>query len=127
MFDRSVSQEFQKIYLFYGTSKYCSNSVMRLAEKMQAVRLRGAVVEAAAEVTLGSPTASILIEPDGTVRIIATMEQIFSPAYCCVGHTFPQTSVVHLALADAAAAIGKHLFAVRCIGVALCQQLACRQ
>jgi hypothetical protein len=92
---------------------------------VQAVRERGAVVEAAAEVVLGSPTASILVEPSGSVRVVATMEQIFSPAYCCVGHTFPQTSVVHSAIADAALAVGDRLSAVRFMGVPLSPVCLC--
>lgn len=83
---------------------------------MQATRRRGAVIEAAAEAAIGSPSVSILVEPDASVRVIATMEQIFSPAFCAVGHTFPQTSVVHSAIVDAALAVGKQLAAVQYMG-----------
>lgn len=83
---------------------------------VQATRRRGALIEAVAEAAVGSPSVSILVEPDASVRVIATMEQIFSPAFCAVGHTFPQTSVVHSAIVDAAQAVGKQLAAVQFIG-----------
>lgn len=70
---------------------------------------QGAVVEAAASHVLGSPSVAILVEPSKRVRVLVTTEQIFTPAYRTVGHSFPQSSVAPAPLADAAKAIGKHL------------------
>lgn len=83
---------------------------------MQAVRQRGAVLEAASPLPLGSPSVALLIEPDSSVRVVATMEQIFSPKYRVVGHSFPQVSVVHSALVDAATAVGAKLAEVSFVG-----------
>jgi hypothetical protein len=83
---------------------------------VQAVRERGAVVEAAPPVTLGAPSAALFIEPTGTVKIVATMERVFQPAFVVVGHVFPQVSVTHTALSDAASAIGDSLAALGFLG-----------
>ena len=88
----------------------------QLKPVLQAVRQRGAIVEAAAPVTLGSPSVNLLIEPTGAVKVLSTMEQIFCPAFRAVGHSFPQASVVHSALYDAASAIGKTLAQQAVIG-----------
>lgn len=90
----------------------------------QAVRTRGAVIEVAAALVLGSPSATLLIDPSGKVKMVATMEQIFCPAYCAVGHSFPQTSMVHSALEDAATAVGQTLAASDVIGAALSAPLS---
>jgi hypothetical protein len=79
---------------------------------LQAVREKGAVIEAAATTVLGSPSACVLVEPTGDVNVIATMERMFHPAYTTVGHVFPQVSVTHSALADAATAIGATLASI---------------
>ena len=68
---------------------------------------------------LGSPSACILVEPSGDVKVIATMERMFHPTYTIVGHVFPQVSVTHSALADAAAAIGETLASIGFIGALL--------
>eukprot|EP00892_Ulva_mutabilis_P008799 jgi/Ulvmu1/6291/UM281_0004.1 len=76
---------------------------------VQAVRERGAVVEAAPAQPLGAPSVSLLVQPDGAAATVATVERIFAPAYVCIGHAFPQASVTPAALADAAAAVGTQL------------------
>lgn len=83
---------------------------------VQAVREKGAVIESAATMVLGSPSACVLIEPTGGVKVVATMERMFHPTYCTVGHVFPQVSVTHSALAEAAAAIGDTLASIGFIG-----------
>ena len=84
---------------------------------MQAVRQRGAVIEAAASTSLGSPTVSLLIEPTGAVRVVATMDQLFGARYRSTGHAFPQCTVVHGAIVDAATAVSKQLVAAGYVGV----------
>ena len=86
---------------------------------VQAVREKGAMVEAAAPMTLGAPSAALFIEPTGAVKVIATMERVFQPAYTTVGHVFPQVSVTHSALADAATAVGDSLVGLGFMGAAM--------
>lgn len=76
---------------------------------MQAVRERGAVVEAVPAQPLGAPSVCLLVQPGGSVSVVATFERIFCPAHVCVGHACPQISVTPAALADAAVAIGETL------------------
>lgn len=90
-----------------------------MAARMQAVRERGAVVEAAPAQPLGAPSVSLLVQPSGTVSIVATFERIFCPAHVCVGHAFPQISVTPAALADAAVAVGETLARHAFMGTAL--------
>ncbi|GMH38300.1 hypothetical protein BSKO_06184 [Bryopsis sp. KO-2023] len=61
------------------------------------IRVRGAVLEAIPSSTTGCPSVNIFIEPVGSV---------FCPAHIPVGNSFPQCSVPHMALYDAAVAIG---------------------
>jgi hypothetical protein len=70
----------------------------------------GCVVEALPNETVGSPSASLFIEPDGTVNVIATHEQIFSAPFKFCGSVFPQQSAPHAAVRGAATAIGNVLF-----------------
>ena len=58
---------------------------------LQAVRVRGAVIEAAASNLLGSPAVALLIRPDASVAVVATMEQIFGAKYQVVG-----LSLIHI-------------------------------
>lgn len=70
----------------------------------------GGVIEASASLVVGSPYASLVILPNGEVRVMSSHELIFCPAYRCIGSAFPQSSVPHGALADAAAAVGAALY-----------------
>ena len=83
------------------------------------MRQKGAIIEAAASMVMGSPSACVLVEPSGHVKVIATMERMFHPTYTTVGHVFPQVSVTHSALADAATAIGDSLASIGFIGTLL--------
>jgi hypothetical protein len=76
-------------------------------------------------VALGSPTVSMLVDPEGAVNVIATMEQVFCPSYVAIGHSFPQASIVNSALVDAASAIGAQLAALSFIGALLSRSLRC--
>lgn len=67
----------------------------------------GGVVEGCPSRISGSPSVNLCIEPNGDVNILSTHDQIFSPPYCFVGASFPQSSVPHAALSDAAQAIGQ--------------------
>ena len=65
------------------------------------------MVEACPTVVTGSPSINLLVEPTGTVRVLSTHEQMFSPAYRFIGASFPQSSVPHSALAQVGAALGE--------------------
>ncbi|KAK9811483.1 hypothetical protein WJX72_004683 [[Myrmecia] bisecta] len=86
------------------------------AAYVQAFRQRGGIIEACAGAVTGSPTVNLFIEPTGAVRVVSTHEQIFCPAYRVVGSSFPQSSVPHAALADAATAAGLACFKAKIIG-----------
>jgi len=67
----------------------------------------GGVIEASPLKIRSSPSANLLIEPDGTVNLTSVHEQIFSSAYTCIGAALPQTAVPFPALREAALAVGK--------------------
>ena len=69
----------------------------------------GCVVEAVPNELLGSPSASIFIEPTGKVSVVATHEQLFSTPFRYCGAIFPQQSVPHAAIRGAATAVGLEL------------------
>jgi len=73
----------------------------------EAFRRVGGVVEAAPLELLSSPSANLLVEPDGTLALTSTHDQIFSSPYTFVGAAFPQTSVPFVALREASLAIGR--------------------
>ena len=54
----------------------------------------------------GSPSANVYIQPSGEVSLVCTHDQMFSPPYCFVGASFPQSSVPYPALRGASLAIG---------------------
>lgn len=62
-----------------------------------------------------TPSVSLLIEPDGSVQLQCTHEQLLRD-YSYVGAAFPQTAVPHPALRDAALAIGRACYAKSIIG-----------
>jgi hypothetical protein len=69
----------------------------------------GGVVEAVAPRphVLGSPSAQMLLEPDGRVRWLGAQDQIFSKAqpFVRIGGCFPQQTLPHAALKAAATAV----------------------
>ena len=64
----------------------------------------------------GSPSANLLIKPNGAVAVLSTHEQIFAPNFCFIGAAFPQSSVPHEIVHDAALAIGQRCFEEGVIG-----------
>ena len=48
----------------------------------------------------------------GNCTVLSTQEQIFCPAYRYIGASFPQSSVPHAALCDAATAVGESMLPV---------------
>lgn len=76
----------------------------------------GGVIEASPLEIHASPSANLLIEPDGQLTIHSTHEQIFSQPFTFVGATFPQTSVPYPALREATLAIGEACFERGIIG-----------
>jgi len=77
---------------------------------------RGGVIEACPRMVTGSPSANVFIDPAGDCSVLSTQEQIFCPAYRYVGASFPQSSVPHSALCDAALAIGQACYRAGIIG-----------
>jgi hypothetical protein len=69
----------------------------------------GGVVEAVAPQphVLGSPSAQMLLEPDGHVRWLGAQDQVFSKAqpFARIGGCFPQQTLPHAALKAAATAV----------------------
>ena len=76
----------------------------------------GGVVEASPLEIRSSPSANLLVEPDGTVNLTSAHEQIFSSAYTFVGAAFPQTAVPFPALREAALAVGRACYQRNIIG-----------
>jgi hypothetical protein len=74
------------------------------------------VIEASPALVTGSPSVNLLIEPTGYVTVLSTHEQIFCPAYRFIGASFPQSSVPHAALAQAAEVVGLACFRSGIIG-----------
>lgn len=77
---------------------------------------RGGVIEACPNVVVGSPQANLFIDPQGNVSVLSTHERIFAQPYRAVGSTFPQTSVPHRALLDAATAVGQACYRAGAVG-----------
>lgn len=76
-------------------------------EFLGALIARGGVVEACPARVSGSPSANIWVQPSGEVSLLCTHDQMFSPPYCFVGASFPQSSVPFGALRAAAMGIGR--------------------
>ena len=76
-------------------------------EFLGALIRRGGVIEACPARVSGSPSANLFIEPSGEVSLLCTHDQMFSPPYCFVGASFPQSSVPFGALRAAAIGIGR--------------------
>mmetsp|Transcript_30 Transcript_30/g.78 ORF Transcript_30/g.78 Transcript_30/m.78 type:complete len:1089 (+) Transcript_30:71-3337(+) len=75
----------------------------------------GCVIEAVPADIRGSPSACVLVEPNGKVSLHSAHDQLWSPGYRYIGSVFPQTSAHHEALQGAALAVGsacwdKHMF-----------------
>ncbi len=76
----------------------------------------GGVIEACPLDVRGSPSANLLIEPNGAISLISTQDQIFSTPYRYCGCSFPQKSVPHAAIRGAALAICAKLYEKNVIG-----------
>ena len=86
------------------------------AEYVSAFQRVGGVIEASPLEIRSSPSANLLVEPDGTVSLTSVHEQIFSSAYTFVGAAFPQTAVPFPALREAALAVGRACYQRSIIG-----------
>lgn len=85
-------------------------------EYLAALISRGGVIEACPARVSGSPSANVFIQPSGEVSLVCTHDQIFSPPYCFVGASFPQSSVPFAAVRAAAIGIGQACAARGIIG-----------
>jgi len=83
---------------------------------MNAFAVRGGVVEACPVCVVGSPQVNIFVDPLGHVALLSTHERIFTHPYRAVGNTFPQSSVPHRAILDAATSIGAACYRAGVIG-----------
>mmetsp|Transcript_22620 Transcript_22620/g.44816 ORF Transcript_22620/g.44816 Transcript_22620/m.44816 type:complete len:1178 (+) Transcript_22620:87-3620(+) len=75
----------------------------------------GGVIEACPAYTIGSPSVNIFIEPDGTVTVPSSHDQLFSSPYVFCGATFPSTGPCDM-LHNMAIAIGRACFKEGIIG-----------
>lgn len=78
--------------------------------------IAGGCIEAVPSRVLASPTANLFIEPDGTIQLLSVVEQVFSPSLSVLGCSFPQVSVPHEAIRDAALSIAQAAFQRRVMG-----------
>ena len=86
------------------------------ADYVVAFKRVGGVIEASPLEIRSSPSANLLVEPDGTINLTSVHEQIFSSAYTFVGAALPQTAVPFPALREAAVAVGKACYQRNIIG-----------
>ena len=81
------------------------------------VPVGGCCVEAVPQETLSSPVANVLIEPDGTSRLLSVQEQLFTPHYVPVGWCHPHNPVIpYEAIRDAALSIASAAYRKRVMG-----------
>jgi len=90
---------------------YCNWS-----EYMAAFSQCGGVVEACPATVEASPSANLLIEPNGDVTVVSTQEQLFGTPYMCEVTLCPATSLPPGAMRAAASAIGKVCYQKGVIG-----------
>jgi hypothetical protein len=69
----------------------------------------GGVIEACPNLTISSPSVNLLLEPDGTVTITSSHDQLFSSPFLYGGATFPSAAPANM-LHNAARNIGRHCF-----------------
>ncbi|KXZ47062.1 hypothetical protein GPECTOR_38g299 [Gonium pectorale] len=94
----------------------CRDSYPTYRDYMSALARRGGVLEGCPHMAVGSPCANMFIDPTGAVTVLSTHEKIFCYPYRAVGTTFPQSSVPHRALYDAALAVGRSAFEAGLLG-----------
>lgn len=75
----------------------------------------GGVIEACPAYVIGSPSVNLLIEPDGTVNLLNSHDQLFSSNFVYAGATFPSSAPADL-LHSAGMAIGRTCFREGIIG-----------
>lgn len=75
----------------------------------------GGVIEACPQYVIGSPSANLYIEPDGTVTVTSTHDQLFSSPYIYAGATFPSAAPADL-LHEAAVRIGRVCYKEKIVG-----------
>ncbi|GAX77423.1 hypothetical protein CEUSTIGMA_g4868.t1 [Chlamydomonas eustigma] len=83
---------------------------------MSAVAARGGVIEACPDVVMGSPCVNLFVAPTGDTMLLSTHERVFVAPFRAVGSSFPQSSVPHAALAEAALSIGAACYRSGVIG-----------
>lgn len=94
----------------------CRDSYPTYREYVSAIARRGGVLEACPHMAVGSPCANLFLDPSGNVTVLSTHEKIFCYPYRAVGTTFPQSSVPHRALYDAAMAVGRASYDAGLVG-----------
>ena len=119
---RDVPETMEEAELARVTSDMCAELQAIISKRVQittkslfrnwreflgALVTRGGVIEACPARVSGSPSANIWIQPSGEVSLLCTHDQMFSPPYCFVGASFPQSSVPFGALRAAAMGIGR--------------------
>ncbi|EFJ52332.1 hypothetical protein VOLCADRAFT_102998 [Volvox carteri f. nagariensis] len=94
----------------------CRESYPTYRDYVTTLARRGGVLEGCPHMAVGSPCANLFIDPNGAVTVLSTHEKIFCYPYRAVGTTFPQSSVPHRALYDAALAVGRSAYTAGLLG-----------
>ncbi|KAG2448854.1 hypothetical protein HYH02_006205 [Chlamydomonas schloesseri] len=97
----------------------CRDSYPTYRDYVTSLARRGGVLEGCPHMAVGSPCVNLFIDPRGNVSVLSTHEKIFCYPYRAVGTTFPQSSVPHRALYDAALAVGRSAFEAGLVGHAM--------
>eukprot|EP00198_Chlamydomonas_reinhardtii_P001024 XP_001690359.1 predicted protein [Chlamydomonas reinhardtii] len=97
----------------------CRDSYPTYRDYVTSLARRGGVLEGCPHMAVGSPCVNLFIDPCGHVSVLSTHEKIFCYPYRAVGTTFPQSSVPHRALYDAALAVGRSAFEAGLVGHAM--------
>jgi hypothetical protein len=82
----------------------------------QMIGVMACCVEAVPTDILGSPVANMIIEPDGTTRLLSVQQQVMSTQYTVAGASHPQTCAPFEALRDAAMSVAAAAYRKKIIG-----------
>eukprot|EP00658_Telonema_sp_P-2_P047849 TRINITY_DN36424_c0_g1_i2.p1 TRINITY_DN36424_c0_g1~~TRINITY_DN36424_c0_g1_i2.p1 ORF type:complete len:356 (+),score=91.48 TRINITY_DN36424_c0_g1_i2:319-1386(+) len=83
---------------------------------MKAFKRSGGVIEACPSTVKASPSANIMISPDGDLELVSTQEQLFGSPFVCSATLCPMVSLPAGAARAAALAIGKVCYSKGIIG-----------
>lgn len=82
----------------------------------QMVQTMSCCIEAVPAEVASAVMANVMIEPDGTAKLLSVQQQICSPQYVCIGALHPQTTAPFEAIRDSAMSIATAAFRKRIVG-----------